>query len=156
MVVKRKSAAGHPRISNIDGRTLMSAWRVGKKCPASWRSENRVWTHDNSCKAEQSIEAVRGLLQTTRLPGFYGGMCTTKIILLPWYSRPAEMASRAKQCGSVTTQDASNVMRANEPTTWSLRVSCRLTCICERIQSFSGSERWTKEVWGSQWMLLCF
>jgi len=52
-------------------------------------------------KAEQSVEAVRGLNQNTRLPGLPGvrrGMCTAKTILVPWYNCSDELASMAKQC----------------------------------------------------------
>jgi hypothetical protein len=149
----RMAVACCPRFSKIDSTILRSAKRIGKLAnPTGYP----VWTDDNSCKAEQSVEAVRGLLQTTRLSGAPGGMCTANMILLPWCSRPAELASKAKQCESVTTQDASNVTRANESTTWSPRISSRLTCVCEHRQSSSRSEGWTKEEWGSRWMLLCF
>jgi hypothetical protein len=99
MVVKRESVADHPRISNIDDGTLISARRVGKKCPASWRSENRVWTHDNSRKAEQSVEAVRGLLQTTRLPGLSGEECAQQrsSCCLGIVVRPSWLAGRSSE-----------------------------------------------------------
>jgi hypothetical protein len=67
----------------------------------------------------QSVEAVR------RLPSQHVSFrsCTAKTILLPWYRRSAELASRAKQYGVRVrwTPELMTVTEVSWSATWFLR-----------------------------------